>query len=116
MIQAISRACSLLLIGTADRPARQIAYKAGRNSGQFSMAKATRAPGISRWRARNEPAMEAAWPSNSAYDSTPPSHEIAGRAGSCRAELCSVQERFMVRLGACPQRGCASAEIKLPLN
>jgi hypothetical protein len=105
MIQAISRACSLLLIGTADRPARHTAYSAGRNSGQLSIASATRVPVGSPCLPRSAPAMPAACRSNSPYDSVPLSHEIAGWVDSCRAELCSVQERFMGRPSRIVSRG-----------
>ena len=43
-MKANSRACSLAFIGTAQRPACQIAYITSINSTQLDMAKATRSP------------------------------------------------------------------------
>ena len=46
-IHDISRACSLALIGTAVRPARQAANRHGKNSAQFVIAMPTRLPATS---------------------------------------------------------------------
>ena len=43
-MNANSRACSLAFIGTAQRPACQIAYMTSIDSTQLDMAKATRSP------------------------------------------------------------------------